>query len=172
MIIDLSSFLDDPNELFHFEGKLEGTKIDLGGRSIIISDPIIYEGEIFKINGEKSIDIRITFSYSEACHRCLEPSNHEIKTALTGKLMEGKEELDSEDEGYDEILYYQNDILDPKDYILNQVIVSLPMKTLCSSNCQGLCPKCGADMNKKKCDCILEDIDPRLEKLKNFFPKN
>lgn len=172
MIIDLSSFLDDPNELFHFKGELEGIKIDLGGRNITIAEPIMYEGEVFKVNGEKVIDMRISFTYGESCNRCLEPSNHEIKTVLSGKLVEGKGEPDSEDEGYDEILYYQNDILNPMDYILNQVVVSLPMKTLCKSNCKGLCLKCGADMNKKTCDCILEDIDPRLEKLKNFFPKN
>ena len=172
MIIDLSSFLDDPNELFHFEGMLTGTKIDLGGRDITIVDPIEYEGEVFKINGEKSIDIRVSFTYEEPCNRCLGLANHEIKTVLSGKLVEGKEETDSEDQGYDETLYYQNDILDPKDYILNQVVVSLPMKNLCNDDCKGLCLKCGANMNEDACDCIQHDIDPRLEKLKDLFPKN
>lgn len=172
MIIDLSSFLDDPNELFHFKGELDGTEINLSGRDITIVEPIRYEGEVFKVNGEKAIDIKISFTYGESCNRCLEPAKHDIKTALSGKLVEGKEESDSEDEGYDEILYYQNDILDPMDYILNQVVVALPMKTLCTNDCKGLCLKCGVDMNKKKCNCIQEDIDPRLEKLKNFFPKN
>ena len=27
------------------------------------------------------------------------------------------------------------------------------------------------NLNKEECDCVLEEIDPRLEKLKDFFPK-
>ncbi|MDR7856369.1 DUF177 domain-containing protein [Tissierella sp.] len=172
MKIDLSSFLDEPNESFHFEGNLEIKRLDLGGRDIVIVDPIQYEGEIFNVDGEKTVDIRIAFTYSEVCNRCLAPTINKIKTILSGKLIKGKEEIQFEDEGYEEILYYDTDFFDPKEYVLNQVVLSLPMKSLCSSDCKGLCPKCGADLNNTVCDCIHENIDPRLEKLKNLFPKN
>lgn len=172
MIIDLSGFLDDSDNLFCFKGELKETESDLGERGITIVGPIRYDGEAFKIDGEKAVEMRVSFSYEESCSRCLEPSIHKIKTTLAGKLVEGKEETGSEDEGYDEKFYYQNDILDPKDYILNQIVLSLPMKSLCGEDCKGLCISCGVDMNKNPCECIQEDIDPRLEKLKKFFPKN
>ena len=158
MLINLSSFLDGPNESFHFEGNMEIERLDLGGRDIVVVDPIQYEGEIFNVDGEKAVDIRITFTYSEVCNRCLEPTINKIKTNLSGKLIKGKEEILSEDEGYEEIFYFENDIFDPEEYVLNQVVLSLPMKSLCSSDCKGLCTTCGADLNNTVCNCINENI--------------
>lgn len=172
MLIDLSSFLDEHNEPFHFKGNLDVNGFDLGGRDIVIVEPIEYEGEVFRVYDEKVIDVRITFTYSEVCHRCLVPTSNKIKTILSGKLVKGKEEIDSEYEGYDEILYYENDLLNPEEYVLSQVILSLPMKSLCKYDCKGLCTTCGTDLNNTICNCIHENIDPRLEKLKKFFPKN
>lgn len=172
MKIDLSSFLDDTNVSFQFKGELELNALDLVGRDIEIVDPIKYEGQIFKVDGEKAIDIRISYNYKESCHRCLKPTSNQVRTIISGKLVRGKEEDNGQYEGYEEIFFYEGDILDIEENIINQVILSLPMKSLCKSDCKGLCPKCGADLNNKTCDCIQENMDPRLEKLKNFFPKN
>ncbi|WP_353093901.1 DUF177 domain-containing protein [Tissierella praeacuta] len=172
MIIDLSSFLDGSKESLHFEGELEIDSFDLGGRDIAIVEPISYEGDIFKVDGEKAINIKIFYTYVENCHRCLKPTTNKIKTILSGKLVKGKEEHNDEEQDYEELFFYENDALDIKEHILSQVIISLPMKSLCSSDCKGLCLTCGADLNNTKCNCIQENIDPRFEKLKNFFPKN
>jgi uncharacterized protein len=46
----------------------------------------------------------------------------------------------------------------------------MPMKPLCKEDCAGLCATCGKDLNKVKCKCTQEEIDPRwaeLLKLKN-----
>lgn len=172
MLIDLSSFLDNSDNYFSFKGELNEVESDLSERGITIVGAIEYEGETFRVDGEKVIEIRISFSYKEPCSRCLEPSIHKMKTTLTGNLFEGKEKVHSEDENFDEKFYYENDQLNLKDYILNQVVASLPMKSLCTKGCKGLCVLCGADLNKDICNCVQEEVDPRLEKLKNFFPKN
>ena len=51
---------------------------------------------------------------------------------------------------------------------------NLPQKVLCDEDCKGLCPKCGANLNKETCSCSEtasdEDyIDPRFAKLKDLF---
>ncbi len=33
------------------------------------------------------------------------------------------------------------------------IILSFPSNPLCSADCKGLCPRCGADLNKGKCSC-------------------
>lgn len=175
MIIDLSSFLYGSDNLLSFKGELSETESGLKEQGIIMVGPIEYEGEIFKADGENAINMKISFKYEESCSRCLEPSVCKIETTLFGRLVEGQEKIDSEDDSleddYDDRLYYENEILNLKDYIVNQVVVSLPMKSLCSEDCKGLCILCGIDLNKNTCECVHEDIDPRLEKLKNFFPK-
>ncbi len=37
--------------------------------------------------------------------------------------------------------------------IREEMLLSMPINYLCSENCKGLCPHCGADLNKKKCKC-------------------
>jgi uncharacterized protein len=39
------------------------------------------------------------------------------------------------------------------------------MKQLCKSDCKGICPGCGVDLNREKCRCSGKTVDPRWEKL-------
>jgi uncharacterized protein len=34
----------------------------------------------------------------------------------------------------------------------------IPLNPLCSNNCKGLCPSCGADLNKERCTCADKNI--------------
>ena len=65
-----------------------------------------------------------------------------------------------------EIGYYQGDSLALEDVFREQVLLSLPAKTLCKPDCKGLCPRCGADRNRQPCTCTGED--PRWEALANL----
>jgi uncharacterized protein len=49
-----------------------------------------------------------------------------------------------------------------------QFYLSLPMKPLCSEDCQGLCPVCGTNLNRDTCDCRRDWDDPRFAALKNL----
>lgn len=180
MKLDLWSLLEGEDELLEFQGEIHRESFDLNGRKIDILEPIEYEGQVFKLHGEKdlNISININYVYGEKCSRCLAPSTKEINTKLSAKLMESGsdvEEIENQDEDsdedYEDVFYYKNNNLNLDDHIIEQVILSIPMKTLCKDNCKGLCSKCGKDLNVSECDCVHEDIDPRLEKLKDFFPK-
>lgn len=35
-------------------------------------------------------------------------------------------------------------------------MLSIPVAQLCKDNCRGLCPVCGKNKNKEKCDCKIE----------------
>jgi len=39
------------------------------------------------------------------------------------------------------------------EVVAEQVILSLPMKMVCRTDCLGLCPVCGADRNHENCKC-------------------
>lgn len=170
MIFDLSSFLNGDEIVLNIEGELENKDIakDLGSESNIIG-PIKFKGKIFKVNVERLIHLNIFYKYESKCDRCLQPTTKEIKTSLEAKLEDFNGKYNDEDEDLDEIIYLDNGLLDLEDYIYSQVISSLPMKSLCDKECKGLCPKCGVNLNTESCDCTHEEIDPRLEKLKDFF---
>jgi uncharacterized protein len=67
-----------------------------------------------------------------------------------------------------ETSYYRDDEVDLNELIREQFYLALPMKPLCTEECRGLCPQCGANLNTDTCDCATEWVDPRLAALKNI----
>jgi uncharacterized protein len=64
-----------------------------------------------------------------------------------------------------EIGYYQKDSLLLEDVLREQVLLSLPVRTLCKPDCKGLCPRCGENRNALECHCEEGPSDPRWEAL-------
>jgi uncharacterized protein len=64
-----------------------------------------------------------------------------------------------------EIGYYQKDSLALEDVLREQVLLSLPVRTLCKPDCKGLCPRCGVNRNLQNCSCDAGPSDPRWEAL-------
>ena len=64
-----------------------------------------------------------------------------------------------------EIGYYQKDSLLLEDVLREQVLLSLPVRTLCKPDCKGLCPRCGQNRNSQDCSCEEGQSDPRWEAL-------
>jgi uncharacterized protein len=60
-------------------------------------------------------------------------------------------------------------ILDLSEALREQILLNLPMRPLCKSNCRGLCVECGKNLNEGPCDCAREIIDPRLIGLKELL---
>ena len=70
----------------------------------------------------------------------------------------GERELDEDDLG---VLHLEEEVLDTRPILLEQLQLNIPMKPLCRPDCQGLCPQCGADLNLGACGCGERQVDPR-----------
>lgn len=174
MKLDLSKFFDEMLTYFQFSGKIDKSEIDLKEKGVELILPIQYEGEIFKLDGgENIIGIDIKYAYEEPCSRCLKLTENHIETRLEGTLVEGSQDdfLEDDSEEIDDAIYYENNILDISKLVVEQLFISAPMKILCSDECKGLCSICGINLNNENCDCEIDFVDPRLAKLKDFFPE-
>lgn len=67
--------------------------------------------------------------------------------------------------------FYQDGIIDVDDLTREQIELALPMSRLCSDECRGLCPKCGANLNLGECACGEEQVDDRWAALRELKPK-
>lgn len=86
------------------------------------------------------------------CRRCLEPASGSIRASLRELAVE---------HGDEETTY----ALDPEELDLEPIvhdacILELPLAPLCTEDCQGLCPECGANRNSEPCACT-PDLDSR-----------
>jgi uncharacterized protein len=52
-----------------------------------------------------------------------------------------------------EVGFYTGGGIELADVVAEQVNLSLPMKTVCRTECRGLCPVCGANRNLQECQC-------------------
>ncbi len=64
-----------------------------------------------------------------------------------------------------EIGFFEGEGLFLTDVLAEQVILSLPMKVICRSDCRGLCPHCGTNLNSEECRCETHAADPRMAPL-------
>ncbi len=118
-------------------------------------------------------DIRIRLKYSgnfeTPCARCLEPVAIPLSGSVdlifrpTGVDATGSERAIST--GETEIGYYENGSLLLEDVLREQVLLSLPGRTLCREDCKGLCPRCGQNWNLQACNCDSQPADPRWSAL-------
>lgn len=62
--------------------------------------------------------------------------------------------------------------IDLAEDVRQMVILSVPLKLLCSDMCKGLCPHCGSDLNSRTCSCKQEQVtDTRWQGLKDLLKK-
>jgi len=87
------------------------------------------------------------------CDRCAAPYDHELEVKAPMLYVMGRAAPDSPDDP--EIVYLpvgaaEVDITtDLRDFIM----LAVPGRRLCSEDCKGLCPSCGADLNEQPCAC-------------------
>lgn len=63
-------------------------------------------------------------------------------------------------------------MIDLADDVRQTVMLAVPLKLLCKEECKGLCPRCGADLNRESCLCPPEASDSRWETLRRFRTEN
>lgn len=113
----------------------------------------------------------MTVPFEMVCSRCLKSYKVDSLIELEGIFrakVEGEGVEEMLDESSPDISFYESGKVDILPIIRDNVYLSIPMKPLCSEDCQGVCPRCGADRNGRGCNCVSEDIDPRLEVLKSL----
>lgn len=126
---------------------------------------ITKEGRSFFITGDIKASIRL------ACSRCAKEYDYPYDAPFSAYYERaGKGEKEQELHPADlEVNFIEGDELDTADLLLGQIVLELPMQPLCSEDCKGLCPKCGADLNLGPCNCSTEDkVDNRFAKLKDL----
>ncbi len=132
-------------------------------------------------HGHKEVveDIRLRAGYDGdftlLCARCLDPVSQRLNGDFD--LIFRPEAADSNSgersisEEETEIGYYEERGLVLEDVVREQVLLSLPNRTLCSPDCKGLCQHCGANLNTATCDCNKAPADPRWSALADLAGK-
>ena len=103
------------------------------------------------------------------CGRCLEGFAAPVDTAFDLLLVPAPQTAAPEDEELSpadlDLDFYTGEVVDLESIIREQIILMLPLKPLCAETCRGLCPRCGANLNRETCSCPVEKGDSPLAQL-------
>ncbi len=104
--------------------------------------------------------------FTGCCGRCLENYSFILSkkfdfvlTPDPAKLDRGAGELHADELG---LSFYSTDEINLTPLIMEQVMLALPTRPLCSDDCRGLCGGCGANLNMEPCVCSAATGDPRM----------
>jgi uncharacterized protein len=99
------------------------------------------------------------------CVRCLESYPQRLSAQIDELY-----EYPAEDASDPLLTISEAAILDLNPLLREVLLLDVPIQPLCSSDCKGLCPVCGGNMNEHVCQHPEADIDPRLAVLKSLLP--
>jgi uncharacterized protein len=166
MLLDISDLTGRKKTRKEIDVSFEGSNITFEDEKIVFVEPVSLKGT-FTLTGDIiNFDGTISTTLNLVCSRCLENFDKFIQVEIHEKFSKFNHGKD------DDIIIINNDKVDFSSVIETNIILSLPIKKLCSEECKGLCSVCGTNLNHSKCNCEEDDVDPRLAKLRDFFSNN
>ena len=134
-IDDVVSFTEKEIAQYYVQGEVELIRID---RGILVKGTVGGKVSLMCSRCLTLIDYPLTFEIKEEFFPSLD-----IASGASLPLTE-----DSTNFTIDE-----HHVLDLSEAVRQYALLAIPMKPLCSPNCAGLCPECGANLNQNACQC-------------------
>src|SRR5229473_2297783 len=138
-------------------------------REYLVEGPIAVAVSYYRAGAEVFLTGELTAHTMARCARCLEefsaPSTRPFRYVLTPRVMDDGDDDEREDLEYS---VYDGEEIDVTPLIREQMLLALPTRPLCSDDCRGLCPRCGANRNERDCGCREDMFDPRLSVLRSL----
>jgi uncharacterized protein len=143
---------------------------DTEGDSFKITAPVSLAFDVFKDKDRYRLVGTVSTRLELACSRCLEAFAWPVHAAFdlvyepkSRLVAEGEREINEDDFS---AAFYENETVDLWQLMGEQFYLAIPMKPLCQEECQGLCPICGANLNRSSCACNRDWEDPRFAALR------
>ena len=130
-----------------------GTDLDLDLRLEAVMEGVLVSGTVHgRLSGE--------------CGRCLTTFADGVDVQVQ-ELFVYPERVTSGDEGEEDLPEVQaGELVDLEPVVRDAVVTALPFQPLCSPDCPGLCPRCGARLADVEEPHVHDETDPRWAALR------
>lgn len=118
------------------------------------AEPVHWQADITNTGDALLVTGTVEGVAKGGCARCLEQIDIPITGEIEGYFIINSEDAAPDDMEGDEFEYLPEDkTIDMAPLIQAAILLDLPNLPLCSEDCKGICPTCGADLNKEPCTC-------------------
>jgi uncharacterized protein len=168
MNLDLRGLIEFPAEVV-LESEADNNEYGIEG--IGFRDLMTVRLNIQRVDNEYFCHGTVTAPIEQECSRCLNPFEKDLSGDLsfTVRTQDVKPARSYDEES--EIFFVRSGepVVELNEIIRQSLVLSLPLKPLCSQDCKGLCPNCGVNLNEETCECDDKETDERWEGLRGLL---
>lgn len=165
MKLQVEESLRSPGERVSFEGQISPETWEHEFPFNAFTEPVGVEG-VYYFDGQRlHVEGIITTRGHYTCTRCLDETDMTHKVAFHDVFMRA-------DVADDDALVYDGKTVDVLPLVRDTLIIEVPYQVLCQEDCQGLCDRCGCNLNHSSCQCDDAETDPRWAALAAWKEKN
>ena len=166
MHLGLSEIMDRPGASVPFSVSVDLSDLRYGN-SYPVTEPVMAEGQVRNTAGVLVMTGLIRTTIHGTCDRCAADFHRVEEFPIDVVLVTELANEENEDEW---VFPLEGDSADLDDIVRTVFVLNLDSKLLCKEDCQGLCCRCGKNLNDGPCSCQKE-LDPRFAALKQLLEK-
>lgn len=125
---------------------------------VTVTGTVTFTGRVYRVAG----DVRSSRSF--LCDRCLKETTEEVVYTFEEEFKRSDEEAKDGEE-----TLFAGDFIELGSLVRDTILAAQPIRNLCRPDCQGLCLKCGADLNEGECGCDRRSVNPKLAALQDLI---
>lgn len=156
LLVNVLELLRRPGSSKDVESEVDAAAFEFDDQRIA-DRPVSVHLRLESLSDGITVNGTATFGVRGECRRCLRPIDDDVTVAIS--------EL------------FQVTVQDPDAYPIEQdqapllpmvrenILLAVPLAPLCRTDCAGLCPVCGRDLNEGGCDCPAPIVDERWSAL-------
>jgi uncharacterized protein len=112
--------------------------LDIQDPEIAVLGPVVCRAHVVRVFDQLLVDGSLKVRIRFLCSRCAEKFETEVEEPAFH---------------YDCVIEKGVEFVDLTEEIRESILLTFPVHPVCRSDCRGLCPKCGANRNRKPCRC-------------------
>jgi uncharacterized protein len=160
------------DEGLHLEATVSAEALTLGPDDLRLDGDLLLEVDLDKVDNGIQVSGLMTGTAIRECVRCLKEFDGPLEVPIAvsyqclpkAKGGQGRKSPVVEEKATDleegdlagDVYLCQGEKLDLSEMLREQVLLDVPMHPLCNESCQGLCQRCGLDLNQGLCRCPAE----------------
>ena len=166
MLLGLGSIIDRPGESVPFSCSVDLSDL-LYGTCYPVTEPVLAEGTVRNTAGVLVMTGTVRTCIHGVCDRCAADFDQDVELPIDVVLVRELANEENEDEW---VFPLEGDSADLEDIVRTVFVLNVDSKLLCKPDCNGICCRCGKNLNDGPCGCQKE-LDPRFAALRQLLDK-
>ena len=145
--LDVSDALKYPGQIYPFSADIALPEVDVLGETVCFA-PVHLEGTFLGAGEAVSIRAEFCCEARTRCMKCLADVRVPLQISLDERFEHAPDPEDPD------LYAFEGSQIDLTECVKNALVLELPMRIVCSEDCKGLCPACGANRTLVPCTCL------------------